>query len=115
VALEKVGRRGLVLGVDLLPINPFNENENAEFIQGDFLDDRVRKEIGRILSKGSMRRASPTTGPTPTGTTSKARVHTVLSDMMANTTGVRIRDIENSLRLCEAALEFGKEFLAVAR
>ncbi len=44
VALEKVGEDGVVLGVDLQKIKPFNE-ENFVFIRGDFTSSEIQKEI----------------------------------------------------------------------
>jgi 23S rRNA (uridine2552-2'-O)-methyltransferase len=44
VALEKVGEDGMVLGVDLQKIKPFNE-ENFVFIRGDFTSTEIQKEI----------------------------------------------------------------------
>jgi 23S rRNA (uridine2552-2'-O)-methyltransferase len=105
VAAERIGSRGLVVGVDLLPVRPFAESDEGRklatirTIQGDFLDHRVGDQVRKTLesSVSASRR--------------RVQVDTVLSDMMSNTTGVRIRDIENSLELCEAALTFGKGIL----
>jgi len=105
VAAERVGSRGLVVGVDLLPVRPFAESEEGrklatiQMIQGDFLDPRVGDQVRAVL-EASMPMARR-----------RVQVDTVLSDMMSNTTGVRIRDIESSLELCGAALSFCKEIL----
>lgn len=105
VAAERIGSRGLVVGVDLLPVRPFAESDEGrklatiKLVQGDFLDLRVGDEVRSVL-ESSMPMARQ-----------RVQVDTVLSDMMSNTTGVRIRDIESSLELCEAALTFGKVML----
>jgi 23S rRNA U2552 (ribose-2'-O)-methylase RlmE/FtsJ len=46
LAVEWVGERGKVVGVDLLPIDPL---AGAELLEGDFTDDAVREEILRIV------------------------------------------------------------------
>jgi 23S rRNA (uridine2552-2'-O)-methyltransferase len=105
VAAERIGNRGLVVGVDLLPVRPFAESDEGtklatiKIIQGDFLDPRVGNQVRSVLESSI-----------PTARR-RVQVDTVLSDMMSNTTGVRIRDIESSLELCEAALTFGKGIL----
>jgi len=98
VAADKVGKRGRVIGVDLLPVRDLGEGyEQVSFIQGDFLSPEIYQQLVKTLP----RRASAT----------KVEVDAVLSDMMANMTGVRIRDVENSLELCRSALMFAVQYL----
>lgn len=65
--------------------------EGVDFVQGDFLDESVRKQV-EVLSGGR-------------------KVDTVLSDMMASMTGVRDRDVQASLDLVSAATLFGIQTL----
>jgi 23S rRNA (uridine2552-2'-O)-methyltransferase len=98
VAADKVGKRGRVIGVDLLPVRDLGEGyEQVSFIQGDFLSPEIYQQLVKTLP----RRSSAT----------KVEVDAVLSDMMANMTGVRIRDVENSLELCRSALMFAVQYL----
>jgi 23S rRNA (uridine2552-2'-O)-methyltransferase len=97
-AADKVGKRGRVIGVDLLPVRDLGEGyEQVSFIQGDFLSPEIYQQLVKTLP----RRSSAT----------KVEVDAVLSDMMANMTGVRIRDVENSLELCRSALMFAVQYL----
>jgi 23S rRNA (uridine2552-2'-O)-methyltransferase len=71
--------------------------EQVSFIQGDFLSPEINQQLVKTLP----RRSSAT----------KVEVDAVLSDMMANMTGVRVRDVENSLELCRSALMFAVQYL----
>ena len=46
VAAAKVGRSGKVVALDLLPLDPLG---GVEFIQGDFRDDAVLKQLESLL------------------------------------------------------------------
>jgi 23S rRNA (uridine2552-2'-O)-methyltransferase len=48
VACEAVGDHGLVVGVDLQPIEPL-EYSNVETIQGDILDEETKEEIREVV------------------------------------------------------------------
>ena len=83
-----VNKGSKVVAVDLIDVDPIR---NVEFIQGDFLDDEIRKRMQSLTGgKG---------------------VDTVLSDMMASMTGVRDRDVQASLDLVSAATLFGIQTL----
>jgi 23S rRNA (uridine2552-2'-O)-methyltransferase len=88
VAREAMGRGGSVYAVDLLPIAPI---EGVTIFQGDFLTSTVQAQL-RLALDGKQ-------------------VDCVLSDMMANMSGQRTRDVQNSLDLCEAALAFASRML----
>ena len=98
VAADKVGKRGRVVGVDLLPVRDLGEGyDQVSFIQGDFLSPDIHQKLVNSLPRRSIG--------------SDVQVDAVLSDMMANMTGVRIRDVENSLELCRSALTFAVQYL----
>ena len=88
IAVEKVGDKGRVVGIDLLPVEPV---AGAIILQGDFLaedaPERLRAELG---------------GP----------ADLVLSDMAANTVGHARTDSLRTLALAEAAVAFAEEVLA---
>jgi 23S rRNA (uridine2552-2'-O)-methyltransferase len=88
-AASRVGPRGRVIAVDLLPMPPI---ANVEFIHGDFGDAGVH---ARCLEALQGRRAD-----------------LVISDMAPNLSGIRATDQARSMRLAELALEFAREVLA---
>jgi 23S rRNA (uridine2552-2'-O)-methyltransferase len=104
VASKEVGPRGQVIALDLLPVSPL---KNVSFIQGDFLSPSVQLQLHNLLSTSA---SSTSLSDAPSSDTADSpierRVDSVISDMMANMSGIKSRDIENSLQLCEAALGF---------
>jgi 23S rRNA (uridine2552-2'-O)-methyltransferase len=88
VALTKVGGQGRVVGVDLLPIAPL---PGAKFLQGDFTDPAVEREVVELL--GGM------------------QADLVLSDMAPNISGVSAADQARSAALAELALDFADRHL----
>lgn len=82
VAAEKVGPRGRVVAVDLLPMAPI---DGVRFIRGDLTDRAVRAEVEDALGG--------------------AQVDLVLSDMAPNLSGVAAADQARSVGLAEIALE----------
>lgn len=88
VAIEKVGEKGKVVGIDLLPIDTV---PGATVLLGDFLDERAPEKLKAALG-----------GP----------VDLVLSDMAANTTGHHLTDALRTAGLAEAAAHFAFEVLA---
>lgn len=87
-ACERVGNRGRVIAVDILPLKSI---ENLTFIEGDFTE---QKTVDRCLSclGGSA-------------------VDLVISDMAPNITGIMSTDQMRSLELAERVLEFSKSVL----
>lgn len=79
-----------MIAVDLNHMDPI---DGVDFIQGDFLDESIRKQV-EVLGGGK-------------------KVDTVLSDMMASMTGVRDKDVQASLDLVSAATIFGIQTLKV--
>ena len=88
VAASKVGRNGKVIALDLLPLNPLG---GVEFIQGDFRDAAVLKQLEDLLQ------GRP--------------VDLVLSDMSPNICGIASADQARAMHLAELAMEFALEHL----
>lgn len=88
IAARRVGAKGRVVGIDLLPIDPM---PGVEFIQLDFLDESAPAKLIEMLG-----------GP----------ADIVMSDMAANTTGHKKTDHLRIMGLAEAAIEFAREILA---
>ncbi|NBJ10159.1 SAM-dependent methyltransferase [Microvirga arsenatis] len=88
IAARKVGAKGRVVGIDLLPIDPM---PGVEFIQLDFLDESAPGKLIEMLG-----------GP----------ADIVMSDMAANTTGHKKTDHLRIIGLAEAAIYFAREILA---
>ncbi|GAA6004350.1 uncharacterized protein JCM10292_001438 [Rhodotorula paludigena] len=88
--------RATVVGVDLLPLQrAIGERDGVRFVQGDFLDPAVQRQLRRAVAEA----------------TGKDSVDLVLSDMMGNMTGSTTRDGTISLELCRAALAFALDHL----
>jgi 23S rRNA (uridine2552-2'-O)-methyltransferase len=88
VAAAKVGRSGKVIALDLLPMDPL---AGVDFIQGDFREDAVLKQLEELLQ-------------------GKA-VGLVISDMAPNISGVASADQARAMHLAELAMEFALEHL----
>ena len=87
VAASRVGPRGSVVAVDLLPMDPLT---GVTFIQGDFLNEAVHDEINSLLN---------------------GHVDLVLSDMAPNLTGVKERDQVQAMEIGFAAQKFAAKAL----
>ena len=88
VAAAKVGRSGKVIALDLLPLDPL---AGVDFIQGDFREEAVLKQLEDFLQ------GKP--------------VGLVISDMAPNICGVASADQARALHLAELAMEFALEHL----
>ena len=88
VAAAKVGRGGKVIALDLLPLDPLT---GVDFIQGDFREDAVLRQLEGFLQ------GKP--------------VGLVISDMAPNMSGVASADQARALHLAELAMEFALEHL----
>jgi 23S rRNA (uridine2552-2'-O)-methyltransferase len=78
---------GRIIALDVLPMEPI---PNVDFVQGDFRDEAVERELAARLG-----------GP----------VDVVLSDMAPNLSGIAAVDAARSLHLAELALEFARQHL----
>ena len=88
VAAAKVGRSGKVVALDLLPLDPL---AGVDFIQGDFREEAVLKQLEAFLH------GKP--------------VGLVISDMAPNICGVASADQARAMHLAELAMEFALEHL----
>jgi 23S rRNA (uridine2552-2'-O)-methyltransferase len=89
IALEKTGKGGLVVGVDLKRIKPM-EQENFIGIIGDFTQEETRDKIGNIIGK---------------------KVDVILSDASPNLSGVKDVDQIRALELVQNALKIAGSLL----
>lgn len=83
-----VGSKGLVVGLDLLEIDPL---PGVEIIQGDFREEAALAELDRVLDG--------------------REVDLVISDMAPNVSGVAAVDQPRAIYLCELALDFCRHAL----
>jgi 23S rRNA (uridine2552-2'-O)-methyltransferase len=88
VAAKRVGERGLVFALDLLEMEPLHR---VEFIQGDFREDEVLRQLEEKLGD--------------------RQVGLVMSDMAPNMSGVPLVDQARIMYLAELGLEFSKAHL----
>ncbi len=88
VSVKRIGARGRVVAIDILPVDPIG---GVDFAQIDFLDAAAPDKLKAMLG-----------GP----------ADVVLSDMAANTTGHRQTDHLKIVAMVEMAAEFAREVLA---
>lgn len=89
VGQERLKGKGLLIGVDLLPVQ-FSLNEKTQFLQADFTSAETQKWMSDQIKYGA---------------------DWVLSDMSPNISGIKFRDEFQSYELCQLALEFAKTVL----
>jgi len=88
VAVAKLGGKGRVVAVDLLPMAPM---PGVQFIQGDFREQEVLEAV--LLALGGR------------------KPDLVISDLAPNISGIAVSDQARSMYLCELALEFARQCL----
>jgi 23S rRNA (uridine2552-2'-O)-methyltransferase len=88
MAVRWLKGKGRVIATDILPMQAI---EGVEFLQGDFTDEAVLKQLEEMLGGD--------------------KVDLVLSDMAPNMSGVDGVDIPKSLYLAELAAEFAQTWL----
>lgn len=88
VAVDRIGERGKVIGIDLLPMDAI---PGAELFQMDFMSDAAPDELKRRLN---------------------GLANVVLSDMAASSTGHAQTDHIKIMLLAETAYAFAKDVLA---
>jgi len=86
--IERVGRAGRVIAVDLLEIAPI---PGVTIVRGDFREEGVLQRLEDALGG--------------------KKLDLVVSDMAPNLSGVRATDQARSIHLCELALEFARAHL----
>ncbi|MDJ0944205.1 MAG: RlmE family RNA methyltransferase [Kiloniellales bacterium] len=93
VAVERVGERGRVVGLDVSEMEPV---AGAEILRGDFLEEDCLERLTVLLG----------------GAPGEGVADAVLSDMAAPATGHRPTDHLRIVALAEAALDFAEAVLA---
>jgi 23S rRNA (uridine2552-2'-O)-methyltransferase len=88
VAARLVGAKGRVLATDILPMDPV---KNVEFIQGDFTEEPVLKQILDLLEGN--------------------RPDLVLCDIAPNISGIDSADQASAMYLVELALDMARQAL----
>jgi len=88
VAVPMVGRKGTVIAIDILPMDPI---EGVTFIQGDFSEQDVHDQLITTINGRS--------------------VDLVMSDMAPNISGLKAVDQPRAMYLAELALDFASEVL----
>jgi 23S rRNA (uridine2552-2'-O)-methyltransferase len=87
-AAECIGKRGAIIALDLLPVEPL---PGVTFFQGDFREDEVLKTLMDHLAG--------------------REVDLVMSDMAPNMSGNRVVDQARGMHLAELALDTAKDIL----
>ncbi|HFE32792.1 MAG TPA: 23S rRNA (uridine(2552)-2'-O)-methyltransferase RlmE [Gammaproteobacteria bacterium] len=87
-AVPMVGRKGAVIAMDILPMDPI---EGVDFIQGDFSEQDVHDQLMATINGRS--------------------VDLVMSDMAPNISGLKAVDQPRAMYLAELALDFALEVL----
>jgi 23S rRNA (uridine2552-2'-O)-methyltransferase len=88
VAARLVGAKGRVLATDILPMEPL---KNVDFIQGDFTEESVLKQVLDWLGDN--------------------KPDVVLSDIAPNISGIDSADQASSMYLVELALDMARQVL----
>jgi 23S rRNA (uridine2552-2'-O)-methyltransferase len=88
VVAGKLGDQGRIIALDLLPLHPL---PRVEFIQGDFREDNVLKQLEEMLEG--------------------QQIGLVISDMAPNMSGIDSADQARAMYLAELALEFAMQHL----
>lgn len=88
VVIQKTGRKGKVIALDLLDMEPL---QGVDFIQGDFRETIILNALEEKLGSCSL--------------------DLVISDMSPNVSGIGISDQARSIYLAELALAFSMERL----
>ncbi len=89
VAIEKVGENGMVIGVDLQKIKPFEE-PNYHFIKGDFTKERIQGEIAEEL---------------------EGKANVIISDASPSLSGIKDIDHLRSIDLAENVMNISNKIL----
>jgi len=88
IAADRVGDKGMVVGLDILPMDPV---PGAEVLQGDFREEEVLQRLLEALGDRA--------------------VDLVMSDMAPNISGMKTVDQPRAMYLVELTLELAKSVL----
>jgi 23S rRNA (uridine2552-2'-O)-methyltransferase len=89
MAAQKLGKKGRIIAMDILPMNPL---PGVDFLQGDFSDEAVQQQLLRMIDS--------------------ARVDVVMSDIAPNTIGHGATDHLRIMAIAAEAYEFARSVLA---
>lgn len=89
VAQERLGEKGILAGIDLLPI-AFTTGPNTHFLQADFLAPESQAWLEEKIPHGA---------------------DWILSDLSPNISGIKFRDEFQSYELCKMAFAFAQKNL----
>ncbi len=87
-ALPLIGRKGKVMAMDILPMEPL---PGVDFLQGDFREDTVLESLLKMLAG--------------------REIDLVMSDIAPNISGVEAVDLPRSMYLVELAVDFADQVL----
>jgi 23S rRNA (uridine2552-2'-O)-methyltransferase len=87
-AVTGVGESGLVIAMDILPMDPIG---GVQFLQGDFREDSVLAELRSLIGD--------------------RKVDLILSDMAPNMSGTDVIDQPRAMYLAELAVDFARQVL----
>lgn len=102
---EMVGPKGLVVGIDILPIRIILK-PNVKFIKGDIAN--IEELLSVIPAKAGISVAGDSR---LRGNDQQVKFDVIVSDMAPNTSGVAFRDCFLSYELCTMALDTAKKLL----
>ena len=88
IASQLVGPSGLVIALDILPMEPIN---NVEFIQGDFMEQTIFNKLLDVIGD--------------------KKVELVMSDMAPNISGIKAVDQPRAMYMAELALDLAQNVL----
>lgn len=88
VAVQRVGKKGKVFALDILPMEPINE---VEFIQGDFGDENAVQQFLTLIEGKS--------------------IDVIISDIAPNISGISGVDQPRSMYLAELVVDFTQQVL----
>ena len=102
-ATQVLNSSGKLITVDLLDFEKLNNKSlkcQVIYLKGDFTDDRIQKEIGKVLEQKGQR-----------GIVKRGYCNVILSDMLSNTTGQKDVDHFHSIDLVYSVLGFAAIYL----
>lgn len=104
VGEERMQGRGILIGIDLLPLK-FTPKKETIFIQGDFTDPKNQEFLQKKITS-PLAGEVDTSVQRVTGEGGKQFADWVISDLSPNLSGVAFRDQFASVELCMIALKF---------
>ena len=91
--VKKVGKKGTMVALDILPMEPI---EGVTIIEGDFRENLVFDELMTVINSAAN---------------NSGKVDLVISDMAPNISGMGSVDMPRAYYLCDLALELARQVL----